>query len=160
LHRSGATTQALTLLVVGRATGVTPCRLLITVREIWLLAGRAGRMHSREQLRLPAEARAPAPHPALARAQGGETDQETTVPKSRVRSKAVYTPPPRSAKAQVSPRWLVPTMLGCLLLGLIWISLFYVTSGSNPLQSALGSWNLVVGFVFIIAGVSLATKWR
>jgi hypothetical protein len=93
-------------------------------------------------------------------AQGGETDQETTVPKSRVRSKAVYTPPPRSAKAQVSPRWLVPTMLGCLLLGLIWISLFYVTSGSNALQSALGSWNLVVGFAFIIAGVSLATKWR
>jgi hypothetical protein len=117
-------------------------------------------MHSPKQLRLPAEARAAAPYPALARAQGGETDQETTVPKSRVRSKAVYTPPPRSAKAQVSPRWLVPTMLGCLLLGLVWISLFYVTSGSNPLQSPLGSWNLVVGFAFIIAGVSLATKWR
>jgi Cell division protein CrgA len=82
------------------------------------------------------------------------------VPKSRVRSKAVYTPPKKSAKAQVSPRWLVPTMLGCLLAGLTWISLYYVTSGSNPLQSALGAWNLVVGFAFIIAGVGLATKWR
>jgi hypothetical protein len=91
---------------------------------------------------------------------GGETDQETTVPKSRVRSKAVYTPPPRSTKALVSPRWLVPTMLGCLLLGLAWISLFYVTTGNNPVQSALGSWNLVLGFAFIIAGVALATKWR
>jgi hypothetical protein len=83
-----------------------------------------------------------------------------TVPKSRVRSKAVYTPPPKSAKAQVSPRWLVPAMLGCLLLGLIWISLFYVTGGNNPLQTAIGSWNLVLGFVFIIFGVGLATKWR
>jgi hypothetical protein len=82
------------------------------------------------------------------------------VPKSRVRSKAVYTPPKKSAKAQVSPRWLVPTMLTCLLLGLAWISLYYVTSGSNPLQSAIGAWNLVVGFAFIIAGVGLATKWR
>jgi hypothetical protein len=77
-----------------------------------------------------------------------------------VRSKAVYTPPKRSAKAQVSPRWLVPTMLASLLLGLVWISLYYVTGGTNPLQSWAGAWNLVIGFVFIIVGVALATKWR
>jgi len=77
-----------------------------------------------------------------------------------VRSKAVYTPPKRSAKAQVSPRWLVPTMLASLLLGLDWISLYYVTGGTNPLQSWAGAWNLVIGFVFIIVGVALATKWR
>ena len=44
------------------------------------------------------------------------------MPKSRVRSKAVYTPPPRSTKAKVSPRWLAPTMVGCLLVGLAWIA--------------------------------------
>lgn len=82
------------------------------------------------------------------------------MPKSRVRSKAVYTPPKRSAKAQVSPRWLVPTMLASLLLGLAWISLYYVTGGSNVLQSWAGVWNLVIGFAFIIVGVALATKWR
>ncbi|HTS97307.1 MAG TPA: cell division protein CrgA [Streptosporangiaceae bacterium] len=82
------------------------------------------------------------------------------MPKSRVRSKSVYTPPPRSAKAKVSPRWLAPTMVGCLLFGLAWIALFYVTSGTTPVQSALGDWNLVIGFGFIIAGVGLSTKWR
>jgi hypothetical protein len=82
------------------------------------------------------------------------------VPKSRVRSKAVYTPPPKSAKSKVSPRWLVPAMLGCLLLGLIWIALFYITGGTTPLQSALGDFNLVLGFGFIIVGVGLSTKWR
>jgi hypothetical protein len=82
------------------------------------------------------------------------------VPKSRVRSKAVYTPPPKSAKSKVSPRWLVPAMLGCLLVGLIWIALFYITGGTTPLQSALGDFNLVVGFGFIIVGVGLSTKWR
>ena len=81
------------------------------------------------------------------------------MPKSRVRSKAVYTPPPKSTKAKVSPRWLVPSMLGCLLLGLAWIALFYVTQGSLPI-GALGDWNLVVGFAFIIGGVVLSTKWR
>jgi Cell division protein CrgA len=82
------------------------------------------------------------------------------VPKSRVRSKAVYTPPPRSTKSKVSPRWLVPAMLGCLLLGLAWIALYYISGGTTPLQSALGAWNLLVGFALIIVGVGLSTKWR
>jgi hypothetical protein len=81
------------------------------------------------------------------------------VPKSRVRSKAVYTPPPSRAKAKVSPRWLVPTMLGCLLVGLAWIALYYITGGTLP-ASALGAWNLMVGFALIIVGVALSTKWR
>jgi membrane protein DedA with SNARE-associated domain len=81
------------------------------------------------------------------------------VPKSRVRSKAVYTPPRRSSKAKVSPRWLVPSMLGCLLAGLVWIALYYVTGQRLPVPS-LGAWNLVVGFSFIIAALGLATRWR
>jgi hypothetical protein len=81
------------------------------------------------------------------------------VPKSRVRKKAVYTPPPRSTKAQVSPPWLVPLMLGCLILGLAWIAMFYVSGQSLPV-SAISQWNLVVGFGLIIAGVMLATRWR
>ena len=81
------------------------------------------------------------------------------MPKSRVRSKAVYTPPPRSSKAKVSPRWLVPAMLGSLLLGLAWISTYYISNQNLPV-SALGAWNLVVGFGFIVSGVVLSTKWH
>jgi hypothetical protein len=81
------------------------------------------------------------------------------VPKSRTRTKAVYTPPARSSKSKVSPRWLAPTMLGCLLAGLAWIATFYVSNGSLPI-SAIASWNLVVGFGFLVGGVVLATKWR
>ncbi len=160
LHRSGATAQALTLLVVCPATRVTFRCQVPTVREPLAAAFPAGRVHPSGATTLTLRG----PHGcALLRrcaCPGGKTDQETTVPKSRVRSKAVYTPPPRSAKAQVSPRWLVPTMLGSLLVGLAWISLFYITGGTNPAQSAIGSWNLVVGFGFIIGGVVLATKWR
>lgn len=82
------------------------------------------------------------------------------MPKSRVRSKAVYTPPPRATKSRSSARWVVPAMLTCLLLGLAWIALFYVTSGSTPFQSPIGNWNLAVGFAMIIGGVLLSTKWR
>jgi hypothetical protein len=81
------------------------------------------------------------------------------VPKSRVRSKAVYTPPARSAKAKVSPPWLAPTMLGCLIIGLAWIVVYYVSSQNLPI-SAIGAWNLPVGFAFLVGGVVLSTKWH
>jgi sterol desaturase/sphingolipid hydroxylase (fatty acid hydroxylase superfamily) len=83
------------------------------------------------------------------------------VPKSRVRNRAVYTPPPkRSAKSKPSPRWVLPAMLGCLIIGLIWIALYYITGGTMPGLSALGAWNLAGGFTLIVAGVVLATQWR
>jgi hypothetical protein len=50
-------------------------------------------------------------------------------------------------------------MLACLLVGLAWIALYYVTGGKVPIE-ALGAWNLAVGFALIIAGVGLSTKWR
>jgi Cell division protein CrgA len=81
------------------------------------------------------------------------------VPKSRVRTKPVYTPPAKSARGKVSPRWLAPTMLGCLLIGLVWIVIFYVSQQSLPI-GALGSWNLVIGFGFLVGGVVLSTRWH
>jgi cell division protein CrgA len=83
------------------------------------------------------------------------------VPKSRVRKKPVYTPPPtRSAKRAVSPAWLVPTMIVCFLVGLAWIALYYVTAANMPVLRTLSGWNLVGGFTLIIVGVVLATRWR
>jgi hypothetical protein len=82
------------------------------------------------------------------------------VPKSRVRQKAVYTPPQAktAAKRKVSPPWVGPTIIAGLLVGLIWIVVYY--SANPPGMSSLGAWNLVVGFAFIISAVILATTWR
>jgi hypothetical protein len=88
---------------------------------------------------------------------------DPTVAKSKVRKKAVYTPPQRSQKVQVSPRWLVPTMVGAWLLGLAWIATYYVTASTStdvPVLTPLGNWNLAIGFGMIIVGVVLSTKWR
>ena len=83
------------------------------------------------------------------------------MPKSRVRKRTVYTPPPpKSRRRKVSPPWVGPAIVICLVFGLAWIAAYYITQGSFPGMSALGSWNLVAGFVFIIVGVALATTWR
>jgi uncharacterized iron-regulated membrane protein len=83
------------------------------------------------------------------------------VPKSRVRKKTVYTPPPqKSARRKASPVWVGPVIVALLVVGLAWIAVYYVTQNSIPGMSALGNWNLVVGFVLVISGVILATRWR
>ncbi|MGH3204326.1 MAG: cell division protein CrgA [Streptosporangiaceae bacterium] len=83
------------------------------------------------------------------------------MPKSRVRKRTVYTPPPpKSARRKVSAPWVGPTIVVCLILGLAWIVTYYITNGSFPGMSALGAGNLVAGFVLIIVGVTLSTRWR
>lgn len=59
-------------------------------------------------------------------------------------------------------RGVVVGMLGCFLIGLIWIILYYFTSGggSIPVIDSLGQWNLGVGIGFMAAGFAFATKWE
>ncbi|MFV2145546.1 cell division protein CrgA [Isoptericola sp. G70] len=70
-----------------------------------------------------------------------------------------FDPVPR--KSSANPRWLVPTMLGLMLAGLVWIVTYYLTSQNLGLPvPQLGNWNLLVGFALIIAGFSLTTRWK
>lgn len=82
------------------------------------------------------------------------------MPKSRVRQKAVYTPPPRSQPPKVSPPWLAPTMVSLWVLGIAWIAVYYITAGTIPGLRFFGDWNLLIGFGFIIVGFVLSTRWR
>ena len=58
-----------------------------------------------------------------------------------------------------NPVWFKPVMFGFMLLGLVWIILFYVSQGALPV-AALGSWNILVGFVFIGLGFAVSTQWK
>ena len=83
------------------------------------------------------------------------------MPKSRVRKRTVYTPPPRkSARRKVSPPWVGPLIVALLVVGLAWIVVYYVTANGVPGMSALGNWNLVIGFGLVVGGLILATTWR
>ncbi len=60
-------------------------------------------------------------------------------------------------------RGVVVGMLGCFLIGLAWIVVYYFTSTPNadiPVITALGQWNLVVGIGFMATGFVYATKWE
>lgn len=60
-------------------------------------------------------------------------------------------------------RGVVIGMLGCFLIGLIYIVVFYFVGnniGDVPLMKDLDQYNLVVGIAFMAVGFTYATKWE
>jgi len=59
-------------------------------------------------------------------------------------------------------RGVVIGMLGCFLIGLIWIVVFYFVgqSGPIPVMKDLDQYNLLVGIGFMAVGFTFATKWE
>lgn len=83
------------------------------------------------------------------------------MPRSRIRRKEAYTAPPtRSSKSAVSPRWVAPAMVTFFVLGLLWLSIYYITNGDLVGMRSIKAWNLAVGFAFIMVGFGLSTKWK
>ena len=59
-------------------------------------------------------------------------------------------------------RGVVVGMLGCFLIGLIWIVVYYIAGQSMtvPVITDLGQYNLVVGIGFMAVGYVYATHWE
>ena len=62
-------------------------------------------------------------------------------------------------------RGVVVGMLGCFLIGLIWICTYYIFSEPTKLEDIpvfndLGQKNLVVGIGFMAVGFTFATRWE
>ena len=91
------------------------------------------------------------------------------MPKSKVRKKSVYTPPEsvlearagRAARAtKPSPRWYAPLMVTLMVLGLLWIVVFYVAGERIGFMKKLGVGNFAIGFGAMIIGLVMSMRWR
>ena len=89
------------------------------------------------------------------------------MPKSKVRKKTVYTPPPNDKRTTTPVKVAGPThpvyiavMLGLMLAGLAWLVVNYLAQESIPFMLALGPWNFLVGFSLIVIGLLMTMRWR
>lgn len=64
----------------------------------------------------------------------------------------------------LNPVWFKPVMFGFMIVGLIWIITYYVTSAQFPLGAAtplnLGNWNILIGFGIAMVGFMMTTRWK
>ncbi len=90
------------------------------------------------------------------------------MPKSKVRKKSVYTPPEgvlqsrasRARAVQPSPKWYAVLMVALMVIGLVWIVVFYVAGDRIPVMQSIGAWNFAIGFGAMVAGLVLSMRWR
>lgn len=58
-----------------------------------------------------------------------------------------------------NPVWFKPIMVGLMLLGLVWVLVFYLSEMRFPIPD-IGAWNLVIGFGIAFVGFLMTTRWR
>ncbi|WP_141916536.1 cell division protein CrgA [Klugiella xanthotipulae] len=59
-----------------------------------------------------------------------------------------------------NPVWFKPVMFGFMLLGLIWIIVYYVGGSLQLPVPALQQGNIFVGFGIMFIGFLMTTRWR
>lgn len=79
--------------------------------------------------------------------------------KGRDQKAAAYRPPPKSKATEPNPTWWAPVFIVLLVLGLLWIVVYYVSEYKYPIES-IGVWNLGVGFVLLMGGFIMTMRWR
>lgn len=60
---------------------------------------------------------------------------------------------------QRNPTWFKPVMFGFMLVGFLWVIVYYISGTKFPVE-ALGSWNIVVGFGVMFIGFIMTTRWK
>ncbi|MDQ6754428.1 MAG: cell division protein CrgA [Actinomycetota bacterium] len=83
------------------------------------------------------------------------------MPESKPRRRTARTSQDQQAVHVNKPNavWFKPVMLGLMLIGLVWIIVFYITRGAWPVPN-IGNWNIMIGFGIAIAGFLMTTRWR
>jgi predicted lipid-binding transport protein (Tim44 family) len=95
------------------------------------------------------------------------------MPKSKVRKKVATssaqasTQANESAAAAARAHVAAPSspvyigiMLGLMILGLVWLVVYYLWGASIPFIAGLGNWNFAIGFALMIAGLLMTMLWR
>lgn len=84
------------------------------------------------------------------------------MPESKSRKKPAPAAPAAKKAASApkpNPVWYKPVMFGLMIIGLLWIIVFYISESRFPIP-ALGAGNILVGFGVAITGFLMTTRWR
>jgi hypothetical protein len=58
-----------------------------------------------------------------------------------------------------NPVWFKPIMFGFMLIGLLWILVYYISSAQLPI-AGIGGFNILVGFGIALVGFLMTLWWR
>lgn len=65
----------------------------------------------------------------------------------------------RDQEESRNPQWYVPVMLGFIIVGLLWVIVFYISGSMLPIAT-IGPWNIAIGFGIMFVGFLMTTRWK
>jgi hypothetical protein len=86
------------------------------------------------------------------------TDKQSAAKRKPIKPAKPKAPKTRKGD-DLNPVWFKPVMFGFMLLGLIWIITYYVSSAMLPIQS-IENWNILIGFGIAMVGFMMSTRWK
>lgn len=95
---------------------------------------------------------------------GGQVNEKakdastSKTPKKVAAAESARTGPRRVAAVAPNPVWLAPTAVALLILGLVYLVTYYLSSGQLPLP--IGDWNLAAGFGVMLVGGGMLMFWK
>ncbi len=88
------------------------------------------------------------------------------MPKSKVRKKddsattRSVSRTPVKVKAAPSSTLYVSVMLGMMIIGLLWLVVYYLAAEQISWMNSLGAYNFLIGFGFMVVGLVMTMRWR
>lgn len=58
-----------------------------------------------------------------------------------------------------TPLWYRVIMFSLIILGVLWIIVFYITQSLYPVPG-IGNWNIGIGIGLMMVGLMMTTRWR
>jgi len=94
------------------------------------------------------------------------SENENVTPKLRKRPTKPSAPDSVKVKKsqEGNPSWFMPVTVGLLVVGLVWIMVYYISQTVFPLGSGapinIGPGNIIVGFGLMMVGFGFLTRWK
>ena len=92
---------------------------------------------------------------ARGKSRGGREADTASMTKEQLR----HSQPKTQQLDDLNPVWFKPIMFGFLLIGFVWILVYYLSTARLPIAE-LGDWNLLIGIGIAMVGFLMMTNWK
>ena len=97
--------------------------------------------------------------PESRRRKNRNAGEQQNDPKSPLRGAEQFSMDGLDGEDESLPVWYRVTMFGLMILGLLWLITWYITSGDLPIAAA-GGWNIIIGFSVAMVGFFMTMRWK
>lgn len=84
---------------------------------------------------------------------------KVTEPSARATSSAISRTPVKLSST-ATPLWYRILMFGFIILGLLWLVVYYIAGPDIAFMIKLQAWNYAIGFGFFVLGLLMTMGWK